>query len=141
MIEAYRKNNPESQFGIAIADIDFFKKVNDTYGHNCGDFTLKELSRLFLERAAGKYTVCRWGGEEFCFFLPDLNLDQAGAVMQDVHAAVRKMPLHFADIDYAITITIGVEEYDFKSTTDVVLDRADRKLYMGKVHGRDQVVI
>ena len=141
VIEIYRRNNPDEQFGIAIADIDFFKKVNDTYGHNCGDYTLKELSRLFLEQSAGKYTVCRWGGEEFCFFLPGLNLDQAGAVMQDVHAAVRKMPLRFGEIDYSITITIGVEEYDFRSTTEAILDRADRKLYMGKVHGRDQVVI
>ena len=141
VIEVYRRNNPQEQFGIAIADIDFFKKVNDTYGHNCGDYTLKELSRLFLEQSAGKYTVCRWGGEEFCFFLPGLNLDQAGAVMQDVHAAVRKMPLRFGEIDYSITITIGVEEYDFRSTTEAILDRADRKLYMGKVHGRDQVVI
>ena len=135
------EKSPDMPFSVAIADIDFFKKVNDTYGHNCGDYTLKELSRLFLENAAGRYTVCRWGGEEFCFFLPGLNLDQAGAVMQDTHAAVRKMPLHFGDIDYSITITIGVEEYDFRSSTEEVLDRADRKLYMGKVHGRDQVVI
>lgn len=141
VIEDFQKNNPDSQFGIAIADIDFFKKVNDTYGHNCGDYTLVELAKLFLAHGEGKYTVCRWGGEEFCFFLPGLNLDQAGAVMTDVHVAVRKMPLHFGDIDFNITITIGVEEYDFLSTTDVVLDRADRKLYMGKVHGRDQVVI
>ena len=141
VIEDYRKNNPDQQFGIAIADIDFFKKVNDTYGHNCGDYTLVELSKLFLSSAEGKSMVCRWGGEEFCFFMPGMNMDEAGVVMHDVHNAVRKMPLHFGDIDFNITITIGVEEYDFQSTTETVLDRADRKLYMGKVHGRDQVVI
>ena len=141
VIEDYRRNNPESQFGLAIADIDFFKKVNDTYGHNCGDYTLVELSKLFLACGEGKYAVCRWGGEEFCFFLPGMNLDEAGAVMQDVHKAVRKMALRFGEVDYSITITIGVEEYDFQSATETLLDRADRKLYMGKVHGRDQVVI
>ena len=141
VIEQYRANNPSAQFGIAIADIDFFKKVNDTYGHNCGDYTLVELSRLFLAEGEGKYMVCRWGGEEFCFFMPEMNLDQAGVTMQQLHSTIRKLPLHFGDEDFSITVTIGVEEYDFKSPTDAILDRADRKLYLGKVHGRDQVVI
>ena len=141
VIENYRKINRDSQFSIAIADIDFFKKVNDTYGHNCGDYTLVELAKLFLEKSEGKYSACRWGGEEFCFFMPGLNIDEAGAIMTDLNSAVKKMPLHFGEVDFNITVTIGVEEYDFKSSTEEILDRADRKLYMGKVHGRDQVVV
>ena len=140
-VEKYRKEQPSSQFGIAIADIDFFKRINDTYGHNCGDYTLKELSRLFLEKAESKYMVCRWGGEEFCFFLPGQNLDEAGFVMRDIHIAVGAMALHFNDIDFKITITIGVEENDFKSSMEALFDSADRKLYMGKANGRNQVVI
>ena len=140
-IEVFRSENPASQFSLAIADIDFFKKVNDTYGHHCGDYTLVELSRLFLSSAGDKYRVCRWGGEEFCFFMPELNLDDAGIVMQDLHQAVGRMPLCFGENHFRITITIGVEEYDFQSPTDALLDRADRKLYMGKVHGRNQVVL
>ena len=141
VIEDYLKKNPSEPFSVAIADIDFFKKVNDTYGHNCGDYTLKELSRLFLSAAEGKYQVCRWGGEEFCFFLPGMNLDQAGTEMQELNLRVKRMPLHFDTIDYTITITIGVEENDYHSSMLEILDRADRKLYMGKVRGRDQVVI
>ena len=140
-IEQFVVANPEAQFSIAIADIDFFKKVNDTYGHNCGDYTLKELAKLFMTAAADKYRVCRWGGEEFCFFLPGMNIDDAGREMHDVNIAVRKKALHFEDVDFSITITIGVEENDFKSSMNQILDRADRKLYMGKVSGRDQVVI
>lgn len=141
VVDDYLKNHPDSQFCVAIADIDFFKRVNDTYGHNCGDYTLKTLAQLFLDKAESKYTVCRWGGEEFCFFLPEINLDDAGIVMHDIHAAVRKMPLHFNDIDFSITITIGVEENDFKSSMGELFNQADRKLYMGKANGRDQVVI
>jgi len=115
--------------------------VNDTYGHNCGDYTLKELAALFMNTAADKYRVCRWGGEEFCFFLPGMNIDEAGREMHDVNIAVRRKKLRYEDVDYSITITIGVEENDFKSSMDQILDRADRKLYMGKVSGRDQVVI
>ena len=140
-IEQFVVANPEAQFSIAIADIDFFKKVNDTYGHNCGDYTLKELANLFMTAAADKYRVCRWGGEEFCFFLPGMNIDEAGREMHDVNIAVRKKALHFEGVDFSITITIGVEENDFKSSMNQILDRADRKLYMGKVSGRDQVVI
>lgn len=141
VIDAYRKSNPDSQFCVAIADIDFFKRVNDTYGHNCGDYTLKTLAALFLDRAESKYTVCRWGGEEFCFFLHGQNLDEAGIVIHDLHEDVKKMPLHFGDIDFKITVTIGMEENDFHSPMQEIFDRADRKLYMGKANGRDQVVI
>jgi PleD family two-component response regulator len=61
--------------------------------------------------------------------------------MNDLSIAVRQKKLRFGDIDYSITITIGVEENDFKSTLEQILDRADRKLYMGKVGGRDRVVV
>jgi len=140
-IEQFLKENPNGQFSVAIADIDFFKKVNDTYGHNCGDYTLKELATLFMECAADKYKVCRWGGEEFCFFLPGMNIDEAGREMTDLNIAVKKKKLHFDDVTFSITITIGVEENDFQSTMEQILDRADRKLYMGKVGGRDRVVV
>ena len=140
-IEQYLRSEPNSQFSVAIADIDFFKKVNDTYGHNCGDETLKALAALFMDSAGEKYRLCRWGGEEFCFFLPGMNIDEAGREMNDLNIAVRQKKLRFGDIDYSVTITIGVEENDFKSTLEQILDRADRKLYMGKVGGRDRVVV
>ena len=141
VIEVYRKNNPQEQFGIAIADIDFFKKVNDTYGHNCGDYTLRMLADLFREKAGEAYSVCRWGGEEFCFFLPRKNLDEAGRVLFDICNDVRHMKLKFEDIEFSITITVGVEENDFVSPLKDILEQADQKLYMGKKSGRDQVVI
>ena len=140
-VEGFMQGNPDQPFSVAIADIDFFKNVNDTYGHQCGDYTLQELARLFMERAGNRYAVCRWGGEEFCFFLPGKNLDQAGNVMFDLNQAVRKMPLHFGDIDFSITITVGVEECDYKSSLEEIFDRADQKLYRGKLSGRNQVVV
>ena len=140
-IEQFLHDKPDSQFSVAIADIDFFKKVNDTYGHNCGDETLKALATLFMDAARQKYRLCRWGGEEFCFFLPEMNIDEAGREMNDLNIAVRQKKLRFRETDYSVTITIGVEENDFKSTLEQILDRADRKLYMGKVGGRDRVVI
>ena len=140
-IEKYYKENGDRPFSVAIADIDFFKTVNDTYGHNCGDYTLVRLTELFTEHSMGRYSVCRWGGEEFCFFIPDTNLDDAGVMMNDLCFAVEKMPLKYEDHQLSITVTIGVEEYDFASPLEELLDSADEKLYMGKKAGRNRVVV
>ena len=140
-IEAHYKTNGDQPFSVAIADIDFFKQVNDTYGHNCGDYTLVKLTELFVEHSMGRYTVCRWGGEEFCFFMPGLNLDEAGVLMNDLCFAVEKMKLEHEGREFSITITIGVEEYDFASPLEELLDSADEKLYMGKNAGRNRVVV
>lgn len=140
-LDLFQESQPNEYFCVAIADIDFFKKVNDTYGHQCGDYTLKQLADLFRERAGTKYKVCRWGGEEFCFFLPSMNIDEAGREMIDLNIAVSKMPLNFEGNDFSITITIGVDEYDFRSPIDAIIKGADNKLYMGKESGRNKVVI
>ena len=140
-IEGFLKENRDMPFSVAIADIDFFKKVNDTYGHNCGDYTLVKLTELFTEHAVGRYSVCRWGGEEFCFFIPEKNLDEAGVIMMDLGFAVEQMKLKFEDHEFGITITIGVEEYDFLSPLEDLLKSADEKLYMGKNSGRNKVVV
>ncbi len=141
MIKFYREVSPDMPFCAAIGDIDFFKKVNDTYGHNCGDYTLQELAKLFRERSETKYEICRWGGEEFCFFLPNKNIDEAWNEMFELSEAVRKMKLSFEGNDFSITITIGIEENDFHSSIETILDKADKKLYMGKVAGRNRVVM
>ena len=140
-MNAFMTDHPDEAFSVAIADIDFFKKVNDTYGHHCGDYTLKELSRLFMDLAGTQYAVCRWGGEEFCFFMPGLNLDEAGEIMNSLCTKVQKLPLQFGKETFSITITIGVDEYDFRSPMEAILEKADQKLYMGKMNGRNQVVI
>lgn len=140
-IEKYYKESPDQPFSIAIADIDFFKKVNDTYGHNTGDYTLVRLTELFSEHSMGRYSVCRWGGEEFCFFMPGLNLDEAGMLMNDLCFAAEKMKLDHEGNEFHITITIGVEENDFSSPLEDLLNSADEKLYMGKESGRNRVVV
>ena len=140
-IERHYRLNSDQPFSVAIADLDFFKTVNDTYGHNCGDYTLVKLTELFVEHGVDKYTVCRWGGEEFCFFMPGMNLDEAGVLMKDLCFAVEKMKLEYEGQAFSITITIGVEENDFVSPLEDLLNMADEKLYMGKKAGRNRVVV
>ncbi len=140
MIERYRKEFPETPFSVAIADIDYFKKVNDTYGHACGDMTLSALTNLFKTVGQDHYQACRWGGEEFCFFIPEKNIDEASILMQDLNYAVEKMPLEYEGKSFSITITIGVEETDFHSSLTELLESADEKLYLGKNSGRNRVI-
>ncbi len=140
-IENHYRQNADQPFSVAIADLDYFKNINDTYGHNCGDYALVRLTEMFVEHSLGRYTVCRWGGEEFCFFMPGLNLDEAGVLMNDLCFAVEKMRLEYEDHRFSVTVTIGVEEYDFSSPLEDLLESADEKLYMGKKAGRNRVVV
>ena len=140
-IERYCQENSDQMFSVAIADLDYFKNINDTYGHNCGDYTLVKLTELFTEHAMGRYSVCRWGGEEFCFFMPGMNLEEAGVLMNDLCFAVEKVKLEYEGHPFSMTITIGVEESDFTSPLEDLLDAADEKLYMGKNAGRNRVVV
>lgn len=118
----------------------FSKKSTDTYGHNCGDQVLKSLSDLFREKTLGAGHVCRWGGEEFLFFFPKMNLDNAATLMNEINIAVSKCIISYKDITIHVTMTFGVEENDFQSSISDIVKRADDKLYYGKTHGRDTVI-
>lgn len=140
IMDQYVESNPDAMYCVAIADIDFFKNVNDTYGHNCGDYTLQRLAALFMEKSEGKYSVSRWGGEEFCFFFPGINIDEAGRIVNEILIAVRRMQLEYEGNTFSITLTAGVEENDYRSPLKELIESADRKLYRGKQNGRDQMV-
>ena len=140
IMNRYVANRPDAMYCIAIADIDFFKHINDTYGHNCGDYTLQTLAALFMERSPGTFFVSRWGGEEFCFFFPDVNIDDAGKIITDLLIEVRKMQLEYEGNKFSITLTAGVEENDYRSSLSELIESADRKLYHGKLNGRNQIV-
>lgn len=120
--------------------VSFYLKINDTYGHNCGDQVLKSLSDLFREKTLGAGHVCRWGGEEFLFFFAKMNLDNAAVLMNEINIAVSKCIISYKDITIHVTMTFGVEENDFQSSISDIVKRADDKLYYGKTHGRDTVI-
>ena len=140
IMDNFVRTNPEAMYCIAIADIDLFKRVNDTYGHNCGDYTLRRLAELFTEKAEEKYAVGRWGGEEFCFFFPNVNIDEAGEIITGLLIDVRRMELEYEGHRFSITLTAGVEENDYRSSLTELIESADRKLYRGKQNGRNQIV-
>lgn len=132
--------NGTSGLSIAIGDIDFFKKVNDTYGHDCGDYVLKTVSAYFAKYMDGKGEICRWGGEEFLFAFSDKNADDVFVMLNDMRHAIKHMQFEFNDIKFNVTMTFGLEEYTPYAQLDSTIKKADEKLYLGKESGRDKVV-
>lgn len=133
-------NKYQTDFSLAILDIDFFKKVNDEYGHGMGDFVLKSLSYLLKTFMDGKGQVARWGGEEFLLTFENMDYDQAIGLMEELRVRIEDQEFAFKDVKMHLTITAGIEEYHTNIGLDQALTKADEKLYVGKTSGRNQVV-
>ena len=140
LLKTFTVSGSNHFFTIAMGDIDFFKHVNDTRGHDCGDAVLKTLAAFFQDYMQGKGSVCRWGGEEFFFLFPDTNGDKAFAYIGDLNMMIAGLPISYKEETFHITMTFGVEEYDFSSSAEELIKRADEKLYLGKEQGRNTVI-
>lgn len=138
LVNNYTKH--QTDFAVAILDIDFFKKVNDEYGHGMGDFVLKSLSYLLKTFMEEKGHVARWGGEEFLLTFEDMDYDQAIGYMEELRVRIEEQEFAFRDVKLHLTITAGIEEYQMTTGLDQVLTKADEKLYVGKTSGRNQIV-
>ncbi len=126
-----------ASYSIAILDIDNFKKVNDTYGHNAGDFILKsvaDIARDFFSEC----TVCRWGGEEFVILGPMDTVSETK--LDDMRKKIAETVLDYNDNRINVTVTIGTERYSEGIDTDKWISIADEKLYTGKTCGKNKVV-
>ncbi len=129
----------EGNFSLAMADIDFFKKINDTYGHEAGDFILTEVSNLMAEFMAEKGHLARWGGEEFLLVF-DMNGDKAFVEADKLRHEIESHKFNYEGTIIDITMTIGIEEYAPSYPLEDSIEAADKKLYMGKTSGRNKVV-
>ncbi len=133
-------NRSDMVFTVAMCDIDFFKKVNDTLGHECGDEVLKQIAAYFIKYMEDKGSVCRWGGEEFVFVFNDKNGDDAFMMAEHIRKHVEDMTISYGDIEVKVTVTFGVEEYNQRQSFSELIKKADDKLYMGKEKGRNCVI-
>ena len=139
-IKTVREEYPDKPISIAIGDIDFFKKVNDTYGHDMGDEVLKDVAKIMVDACGKDAFLARWGGEEFLMVFPDCNGDDAYTHLEDVRRTIQKTAICVGGNKIHITMTMGLAEYDFNSDLQSTIKEADDKLYTGKANGRNQVV-
>lgn len=131
---------PDTQISICLCDIDFFKRVNDTYGHDIGDEVLKKVSETFQKRLPPDTFISRWGGEEFLLIFPRLNGDESLIALETLRQKIKELVFHSGSNTFSVSLTYGLVEYDYHSDITTLLREADEKLYLGKKNGRDQIV-
>ena len=127
------------RFTIILGDIDDFKKVNDTYGHDAGDLVLKSVASTIMNGVRGNDAVCRWGGEEILILVSD-PLETAGLCAERIRRSIESTDVVFNEQHIHITMTFGITESIPGYRIEHLIQQADDKLYYGKKHGKNQVV-
>jgi two-component system cell cycle response regulator len=126
---------------MMVLDIDHFKKVNDTYGHDAGDEVLKEFASRVRKTLRMADLVCRMGGEEFVVVMPETPLAIAHKVAERVRKVIEgaMFPINAGARAIPITVSIGLSDRGADMASDAMFKRADRALYKSKNNGRNQV--
>ena len=136
---AQRRDAP---FCIALLDIDFFKQVNDRYGHEGGDQVLRAFGQLLPSQIRATDCAGRYGGEEFLLVLCDTQLAQAGVLLERIRESTEALPwTQLVHKDLRVTCTLGVTQYRQGETAEALISRADAAMYRGKAAGRNRVVL
>ncbi|MBI5408355.1 MAG: diguanylate cyclase [Nitrospirae bacterium] len=131
-----RYNVPAS---LMICDIDFFKKINDTFGHKVGDLALKKLASLLRERLRKNDFISRYGGEEFAVILPHTDINGAITAGEGLRSFIDKSVFSYHDQRIPLTISVGVSYFRKGDDAGSVFERADSALYLAKNSGRNKV--
>ena len=139
--EAYKQaNTGKSSFCLLMADIDDFKKVNDTYGHDAGDEVLKYVAQTISTGVKKNDSVFRWGGEEICILI-NADEDTAIAAAERIRKDIARDAVNYRnEARIAVSVTMGISPYKNGMTIQAMMDDADAKLYYGKRHGKNCVV-
>jgi diguanylate cyclase (GGDEF)-like protein len=139
--EMDRARRTDEDLSLVILDIDFFKKVNDTYGHLAGDEVLKEICERLKASVRAYDAVGRYGGEEFVVVYPAADLTQATAQAERLRRAVEEQPFTLGGQPHTLTISLGVTSIrGVEDVPEEMLQRADAALYQAKREGRNKVV-
>ncbi|BDF93498.1 GGDEF domain-containing protein [Pseudoalteromonas haloplanktis] len=144
--ESYQKSAARSQsnlkqVAVVVSDIDYFKRVNDTYGHDVGDIVLVKFSQFIAESIRPTDAVYRFGGEEFVIILLDCTQAQAKSKINDLIKQLNDDILNIDEINYPITASFGLAFLQPNETAREVIARADKVLYHAKENGRNQLCI
>lgn len=134
------KEEKETSYSVAMLDVDDFKKINDTYGHETGDRVLAAVSKCIESCLPENAVAVRWGGEEFVLYLPQVDSAQALDVLNDFRAKLSEQEIYHKGTRVVITATIGLCTGESIADYEEYIRQADEKLYWGKQHGKNQIV-
>lgn len=140
--ELVRAKREQASISIAIMDLDYFKKINDTFGHKGGDAVLKTMAELFLSHVRASDIICRYGGEEFLFLMSGASLNAAAERMEELRHAVEAKSIIYNGKTIHVTVSIGIASYPAHGDNDEsILLAADDMLYRSKRNGRNLVSV
>jgi diguanylate cyclase (GGDEF)-like protein/PAS domain S-box-containing protein len=127
-------------FGVIFVDVDQFKQVNDTFGHQTGDMVLKMVAQTLLKNCRSFDLVGRWGGEEFLCIISNLkDADQIMIIAERLRALVESSWVSLADCSFHVTISLGVTLARLQDSPETLIQRADGLMYRSKVAGRNRL--
>lgn len=126
----------QKSFSLLLIDIDFFKKVNDTFGHAVGDLVLQKVAKILTASARPEDHVARYGGEEFVILLPNTDIDTALHIAKQLNQIVEQSD--WPEVGGGLTISVGAATYNADSTVDSIIEYADQALYYSKRNGRNR---
>jgi len=135
-MEIIRSRRYKTDLSVLMFDIDFFKKINDKYGHDRGDLVLVEISKLVKKLIREVDIFCRWGGEEFMVLLPNTSLKFAVLVAERIRKSIYNLEIEGIE---KVSCSFGVVSFDFEENLDTFIKRVDDKLYKAKNNGRNRV--
>lgn len=135
--EFNRSTRFNHSFAIVLLDIDNFKQINDTYGHDAGDRVLIQFAEILQNHCRNTDTVCRWGGEEFLIILPESDLDGAYLMAENLRDII---DINNFDKAAHVTASFGVDVFNEGDTINELFKRVDKALYQAKSNGKNQVV-
>ncbi len=141
--ELHRAERQEKQVGVIMADIDYFKRFNDTFGHDAGDSLLKEVAKVMNQHVRGSDIACRYGGEEFTIIMTDVSPAITQQRAEELREAVRRITVYHGDrVLDSVTLSLGVAIFpEHGDTHRALLQAADVALYRAKQSGRDRVCL
>jgi diguanylate cyclase (GGDEF)-like protein len=139
--ELARYQRSQHPIGLLLLDIDHFKSINDSHGHEVGDKVLVAVANTIKADLRSQDLIARWGGEEFLVLLPDTDLEQARASAERIRQALMQKRWSFGDQSVAVTISVGVSEFQEDDGLQSAINRADRALYSSKDNGRNRVEV
>jgi len=137
-LQNYKRYKKEP-FSVMIFDIDYFKKVNDTYGHLAGDYILKQFVKIIKKLIRKSDILGRFGGEEFILILPNTKLSGAMKLARRIKDAIENYTFMFDNKPIKITTSIGITSSSLQDDVDTILMRADEALYEAKRKGRNRI--
>jgi diguanylate cyclase (GGDEF)-like protein len=140
VMQAQKKETP---LALAVIDLDFFKKFNDTYGHKCGDAVLLSFAKLLSSKIQPHEIACRYGGEEFVIMMPGISLAEAAERAEDWRQAMETRTFEYnGQTLFHATMSIGIAAYpQHGQESEALLQAADQALYQSKGNGRNRVTV